>query len=890
VLVGVDDETLANAREDPHPDLSVWPWPRALLGGLVGQLGREGASPVVLDWALDSGSPRAGGEISDDEQFRRALDATPGTVLGFSLSAAPPPAVVRPLRPSLVLVGTEENDGPAVTELLRRVLANHAPAFAVPDGKRVRVWAGVGSEDEGRQLARRLGVAVTALVRDYGAADRPSQVTPEDLLVRVAAVDVQGVEVEGLPLARSLDVPASVLVGARSRYGHTALAVDPDGKVRGIQHLVRWVSPQGRVHVLPSLALAGALARANSRQVVWSGGRLLVVGGKGVPADRTGYALLRWDAAEGGRDGRGSLERAISGWRFLQNHFDAQEGVPAHARNDLQHRAVVLAETFRSAGAWPATLLGDGVSHAAVVGQSMENWIDGWASAGPRCGPTCSPPSLWRSPAASWPSGSRALPLGHRCAPVRAGGGGVVVAWLFWVRRLLVVDGLWLAAGGPLIAFGLAWLITGRYALRTERQMRDFVYGALGRYVSPDIADQVFRNVALMRPQRREVTLCFADLDGFRRLHQLLPPEVLVDLLNTYIGQLTHLVRQTGGHVEYVGDSLIAFWGAPVRLDRHGPVACRTALSIRSVLVLLRLVWQRRFGVEVHARMALHSGEVVAGDMGSALKSNYTVLGDPVATAERLERANRLYGTDLLVSSETQRRAGDEFVFRELDVVTLGGGPQTLYQLLCRRGEVPHVLAPILQGWPEALARVRRRDFAGALAFFEQHAAVDGLGALGRAGAGVPGLSAARGLGWAEISPEPEPGPPSGAWALAGPARTGGCQRGACLRRPRGGTFRISLTYDAPTGEGKTAAQSDTFHGRLVRLVPDERVVQVVEFETADPHLQGEMTIGYTLVDAGDGTEVIGVHEGLPPGLAAADNERGWRMSLGKLAALVEGG
>jgi adenylate cyclase len=166
-----------------------------------------------------------------------------------------------------------------------------------------------------------------------------------------------------------------------------------------------------------------------------------------------------------------------------------------------------------------------------------------------------------------------------------------------------------------------------------------------------------------------------------------------------------------------------------VRLDRHAQVACRTALAIRAELERLRPEWVRRFGVEVHARMALHSGEVVAGDMGSALKSNYTVLGDPVATAERLERANRLYGTDLLVSGEAQRRAGEEFVFRELDVVTLAGGPQTLFQLVCRRGEVPAALVPVLQGWPEALAQVRRRDFAGALAFFEQHAVLDPVSA-----------------------------------------------------------------------------------------------------------------------------------------------------------------
>ena len=731
VLVGVDDEALANAREDPHPDLTAWPWPRALLGGLVGQLGREGASPVVLDWALDTGSPRLGGEVPDDELFRRALDATPGTVLGFAVSAAPPPAVVRPLRPSLLLVGTEEADGPAVTELLRRVLASRAPAFAVPEGNRMRVWAGVSSGAEARELGKRLGLAGTPPVRDYGAADRGFQVTPEDLLVRVAAVEVKGVDVEGLPLVRSLDVPASVLVGARSRYGHTALAVDADGRVRGIQHLVRWVSPQGRVHVLPSLALAGALARANSRQVVWSGGRLSVVGGKSIPADPTCYALLRWDAADGGRDGRGSLERAISAWRFLQNFYDAQEGVPAHARNDVQHRAVVLAETFRGAGSWPATPLGDGVSHAAVVGQALENWIDG---AGIGRAPVRS--DVLATFALAFAGGFMALGFsGLFRSAIGAllyllAAAAVVVGYLFWVRRLLVVDGVWLAAGGPLVAFGLAWLITGRYALRTERQMREFVYGALGRYVSPDIADQVFRNVALMRPQRREVTLCYADLAGFRRLQQLLRPEVLVDLLNAYFGELTHLVRQTGGHVEYVGDALIAFWGAPVRLDRHGPVACRTALSIRAELLRLRPEWQRRFGVEVRARMALHSGEVVAGDMGSPLKSNYTILGEPVAAAERLERANQLYGTELLVSGETARRAGDEFVFRELDVVTVNGTLQTLFELVGRRGDVPPGLAPVLQGWPEALARVRRRDFAAALADFERHAAVDPVSAL----------------------------------------------------------------------------------------------------------------------------------------------------------------
>ena len=104
-----------------------------------------------------------------------------------------------------------------------------------------------------------------------------------------------------------------------------------------------------------------------------------------------------------------------------------------------------------------------------------------------------------------------------------------------------------------------------------------------------------------------------------------------------------------------------------------------------------------------------------------------------------------------------------------------------------------------------------------------------------------------------------------------------------------GGTFRISLSYEQPTSTGKSTAQTDTFHGRFVRLVPDTEVVQAVEFETDDPALQGEMTITYALADAGGGTDLVGVHEDLPQGVPPADNELGWTISLGKLAALVEG-
>lgn len=104
-----------------------------------------------------------------------------------------------------------------------------------------------------------------------------------------------------------------------------------------------------------------------------------------------------------------------------------------------------------------------------------------------------------------------------------------------------------------------------------------------------------------------------------------------------------------------------------------------------------------------------------------------------------------------------------------------------------------------------------------------------------------------------------------------------------------GGVFRITLTYESPPGAGKSTPQSDTFHGLFVRLVPDQRVVELIEFETLDPDLRGEMTVSISLSDSQNGgTNLIAVHDELPPGLSPADNEAGWRMSLAKLAALVE--
>jgi adenylate cyclase len=192
-------------------------------------------------------------------------------------------------------------------------------------------------------------------------------------------------------------------------------------------------------------------------------------------------------------------------------------------------------------------------------------------------------------------------------------------------------------------------------------------------------------------------------------------------LLNAFVGEATQAAQATGGQVEYAGDAVIAFWGAPVRTDRHAQLACQTALALLSRMEKKRAAWEKRFGRRVEARIGLATGESVVGDLGSDLKSNYTAIGEPVSRAGRLERANRLYGTHVVADARTVELASDGFAFRELDRVAIRDEPQLIFELLGRAGEVEKESEATLVAFNEGLSLYRARKFTEALAQFERN-------------------------------------------------------------------------------------------------------------------------------------------------------------------------
>jgi adenylate cyclase len=282
---------------------------------------------------------------------------------------------------------------------------------------------------------------------------------------------------------------------------------------------------------------------------------------------------------------------------------------------------------------------------------------------------------------------------------------------------------LWVAVAGPLAAMLLTFAATTLYAFRTERELRDFVHSALGRYVSPEVARLVTRDLTLMRPERRPVTVYFSDIEGFTRQSEQMEPEQLVQMLNEYLTEMTAAVRSTGGQVDkYIGDAVMAFWGAPVRTDRHAHLACEAALKMRAALLQRQPEWEKTYGHRIQFRAGINSGEVVVGDMGSNLKSNYTVMGDAVNLASRLEGANKAYGTYVLVGESTAQLAADAYVFREVDRVRVKGKtvPTRVHELLGRHGEIPERVREQMALYEQALTAWHQRRFADARDLFEK--------------------------------------------------------------------------------------------------------------------------------------------------------------------------
>ncbi|MCU0317163.1 MAG: hypothetical protein MUC92_11285 [Fimbriimonadaceae bacterium] len=217
--------------------------------------------------------------------------------------------------------------------------------------------------------------------------------------------------------------------------------------------------------------------------------------------------------------------------------------------------------------------------------------------------------------------------------------------------------------------------------------------------------------------ERRHLTTSFADIVGFTRLSSQVPPEELMEVLTDYLDVLSGAVLATGGTIDkFNGDDVMAFWGAPTLRSDHAIQACRTALESQEALGKLHSEWRESGRPLLTASFGIATGDVVVGNVGSRQRMNYTVLGDTVNLANRLQGFNRFYGTSIQVAASTVEEAGDSFLFRLIDVVTLLGRdePVELWELVCFRSKVTDKQLNLVQCYGKAFRAYQSRDWGEA--------------------------------------------------------------------------------------------------------------------------------------------------------------------------------
>ena len=269
-------------------------------------------------------------------------------------------------------------------------------------------------------------------------------------------------------------------------------------------------------------------------------------------------------------------------------------------------------------------------------------------------------------------------------------------------------------AGNVLLIFALYTLNTV-WGYFTESRSKRLITGLFGQYIPPELVAQMAKvpsNVSF-EPTSRECTVLFTDVRGFTTISEGLDPKALSELMNEFLTPLTHVIFKHHGTIDkYMGDCIMAFWGAPVANAAHAQTGVLAGLEMHRVLNELQPKFKAKNWPEIKIGVGLNTGRVSVGNMGSTIRRAYTVMGDAVNLASRLEGITKEYGANVIVGEDTMAAAPD-MVFRELDRVRVKGKENavTIYQPLGLRSEVSADIIKVLEVYQEALATYRRQEW-----------------------------------------------------------------------------------------------------------------------------------------------------------------------------------
>ena len=701
-----------------------WPWPRALFGYITTYAQRAGAKAVVFDFVFQD---RGRDSVDDASEFANALRSSNHSVIGLALTKDQLVDEL-PSGPWAALLRRVANLDQAQTVAMLLQSWN-VRSFLVVDGKQFAVWyGGFATRNEVVETWQRLQTSDTAgqlaAPADQLAPEGPDDAVPVEPPIRQLATYELATEFQindvisakygfaadqtraNFAQSSGMDPPLGVLATAPTRLGHVHQANDIDGVIRHHKLLVRY---QDRW--FPSLPLAAYLVAHPTEQLALAD-NTLQLGNKRIRLDSDGAVAIRWTQPD--------RAASVGAYEILRSQALLDEGKPASLSDDLfKDKYIIISAVAHSLRDLRVSPVDKAHLGAAINANVIDNLESGHFIV--RISDT-SDALLTLACCLLMTVFIVLLWIVVRHVGIMLGAVSLLLAvmlWSYWrlATWLLVEHDLWISLAVP---FG-AMIVTAFSTLLTlsaqERNSRRFATEALGRYTSKALVQELLdhpEHLSLEWGRRRPMSVYFSDIAGFTTISEGLTPELLVALLNDYLTHMTDIVLAHGGVIDkYIGDAVMAFWGAPVDDPQHAQHAVACALAMRKRCDELRPVWKARFGYEIFARAGINSGNAVVGNMGSKHKYNYTVMGDMVNLASRLEGANKAYGTYLMISESTKALIDDSFDLRELDLVAVKGKeqPVRVFEVLDDKGHTTAATLANATAFVEALTLYRNREF-----------------------------------------------------------------------------------------------------------------------------------------------------------------------------------
>jgi adenylate cyclase len=319
-----------------------------------------------------------------------------------------------------------------------------------------------------------------------------------------------------------------------------------------------------------------------------------------------------------------------------------------------------------------------------------------------------------------------------RALPGMAMAIGLLATYILLCQYLFSHLGAWLNLVYPAVVLILTYVCLTVYKYLTEERQKKFIKDAFSTYLAPSVVAQRIKSPEklVLGGEDGVITAFFSDVQNFTSISESLTPRELVELLNEFLTEMTDVVLGHEGTVDkFEGDAINAFFGAPNILEDHALRTCKACIDMQKRLVELRAKWKAEKRPELKMRIGLNTGSAVVGNMGSKNRMDYTMMGDAVNTAARLEGVNKVYGTYTMISDSTYASAKDEIFVRELDNVLVVGKeePVGVYELLGYPGEIDDRIKSVIEKYTRGIRAYRNQIWDETIGHFSAALSIEPL-------------------------------------------------------------------------------------------------------------------------------------------------------------------